>query len=358
MLNHSALYPGDIAGLRWPSLRLPAYRASPSAALVTRSFDTVQRKASYDLRRRYDHILAAFAHKRIDRGVFAMATGSFSFLEPVALLAILQLLEPQPRELRLADLTIVDIGGGGHTPDFLLPFLGAARYVAFDATPKSIRENQLTFTHTFEGYTMVNTIVTPPGLPALLAEHGVPKPRKRLAVLKVDIDSCDCDVLAAALAAGYRPSVIVIEINPVFPPPIRFNLAFKPNMHHNSNGPGTPIYSCSLSHAEGVAAAHGYALLQAPIEDAYFVPRESLHLFGKVLPRDSALIFAMGNPLYYAYRNFGPNVTEEWAGWLKEGRGTRAELLSAVQANVTRKLRASRSMHLAEQVQLSLDDGR
>ena len=66
-------------------------------------------------------------------------------------------------------------------------------------------------------------------------------------------------------------------------------------------------------------------------------------------------VFAMGNPLFYAYRDFGPNVTAEWASWLSKGRGTRAELLRAVRANVTRALRGS---DLAGQVQLSVEDGR
>ena len=86
---------------------------------------------------------------------------------------------------------------------------------------------------------MLNQVVAPPslaamlsqqrvpkdGVHAMLAEHGMPKsgahatPKggmhavlpKSLAVLKIDIDSCDCDVLEAALVAGYKPSAILIK---------------------------------------------------------------------------------------------------------------------------------------------------
>ena len=102
------------------------------------------------------------------------------------------------------------------------------------------------YAHQYEGYTMLNQVVAPPslaamlsqqrvpkdGVHAMLAEHGVPKsgahatPKggmhavlpKSLAVLKIDIDSCDCDVLEAALVAGYKPSVIdCMRMSPASP---------------------------------------------------------------------------------------------------------------------------------------------
>ena len=133
------------------------------------------------LRQQYGSILNRFGRQKVGPAALAEATGSFSFVEPLAILTVLA--RSQHARLTLSDLCaplrsqahapthihthphlnprtqtesarsgsesrpscIVDIGGGGHTPDFLRPFLGASRYIAFDATPRSIRENQLTY---------------------------------------------------------------------------------------------------------------------------------------------------------------------------------------------------------------------
>ena len=336
-----------------PRLYISCSRGAPTARLhpypyprtLTLALALTLARSATALRQQYGSILDKFGKRKVGPAALAAATGSFSFVEPLAILSVLA--RNERAHLALGELCVVDIGGGGHTPDFLRPFLGTSRYVAFDATPRSIRENQLTFAHKHDGYTMLNQIVTPPSLAAMLAEQNIPK---RLAVLKIDIDSCDCDVLAAAFAAGFEPSVVVIETNPAFPPPIRFNLAYKPNMHHNDRGAGSPIFGCSLAYATDLAERHGYALLQAPIEDAYFVPRTTLRLFGE-LPRDPAVIYAMGNPLQYAYRDFGPGTLSEWARWPAAELG---RLLRLVQSNVTSKISVKGLSHLDAQVQLSL----
>jgi len=60
--------------------------------------------------------------------------------------------------------------------------------------------------------------VTPHNAAGLLGAAGAPR---RFDYLKIDIDSYDCDVLAAILAAGYRPKVIQMETGTI-PPPVRF----------------------------------------------------------------------------------------------------------------------------------------
>ena len=43
-----------------------------------------------------------------------------------------------------------------------------------------------------------------------------------LTLIKIDIDSCDCEVLQGVLEHR-RPWLIIIEFNPAFPPPLRFS---------------------------------------------------------------------------------------------------------------------------------------
>ena len=345
LINSVHRFPGEVLLADRPDLRIPALNKTAVFRGSSGRLADEQPRISSELKVHYRHILREFAHRQISSSEFAQAVGAFSFVEPLAILAILA--GADGHELRLnKTLCVVDIGGGGHTPEFLRPFLGTARYLAFDATPRSIKENKLTSGNYIEHYEMVNAIVTPPGLAELLRTHGVPAAP---AVLKIDIDSCDCDVLEQALT-HFSPSVVVIEFNPAFPPPIRFNLAYQPKMAHNDRGAPSPIFGCSLSYAADVAQRFGYALLQAPIEDAYFVHASSLPLFGAI-PREHQLVFAMGNPLGYAYRDFGAGVLSEWAAW----RGEQQLLLRVVHSNVSHRIRTANLMHMSEQVHLSVE---
>jgi hypothetical protein len=64
--------------------------------------------------------------------------------------------------------------------------------------------------------------VTPHNAAGLLAAAGAPR---HFDYLKIDIDSYDCDVLAAILSAGYRPKVVQMETG-TMPPPVRFAAHF------------------------------------------------------------------------------------------------------------------------------------
>src|SRR4051812_3174108 len=43
-----------------------------------------------------------------------------------------------------------------------------------------------------------------------------------LDVLKIQIDSYDCPLLEDIVTAGWQPKVVIIRINPAFPPPLQF----------------------------------------------------------------------------------------------------------------------------------------
>lgn len=347
-----ALFPGDAVVRSWPSLFVPNI-TSPDTSIVN-----IQQRVATTLKARYAHVLRTYASIRASTEDFERVVGSFSFLEPLTILSVVAASEN--RLLKLSELCVVDIGGGAQVPEFLEPFLGSSRYLAFDAEKSSVGDVASLMTK-HPGYTIINAITTPPTLAALFAEHSVPR---EIAVLKIDIDSCDCDILSAALAVT-SPSVIVMEVNPSFPPPIRFNLAYKPHMFHNNRGPRSPIFGCSLAFATELVQRSGYTLLQSPIEDAYFVKRDVFHLFGNV-PRTPAAIYAMGNPLLYSYRKFGPGVLREWQRWQQEHHhqprnagATDETLLSLVQSNITALLTRTKDplpgsiRMLAAQVQLS-----
>ena len=96
--------------------------------------------------------------------------------------------------------------------------------------------------------------------------------RTKFDLLKIDIDSVDCEVLQAVLSVR-KPLVVSIEINPAFPPPISFNMKWHTDVQHQVGSPSV-LYGCSLSFAIEVAYRQGYELLHFSLEDAYFVQKK------------------------------------------------------------------------------------
>ena len=87
-------------------------------------------------------------------------------------------------------------------------------------------------------------------------------------VLSLDIDSYDYWVLDAVLE-GYRPRVVVTEINEKVPPPVRFVVRYDPDFrlqHH--------FFGYSIASLEELCARHGYVLLALEYNNAFIAPRE------------------------------------------------------------------------------------
>ncbi len=120
-----------------------------------------------------------------------------------------------------------------------------------------------------------------------------------LDVLSVDVDSFDRDVVEGILAAGMRPSVIVVEYNAKFPPPIRFSVS-----------PGelwdlTDYMGCSLQSWWDLLVPAGYRLIACNVTgvNAFFVRADESECFEEVptdiqdlfMPCDYALI-SVGHP--------------------------------------------------------------
>ena len=106
-----------------------------------------------------------------------------------------------------------------------------------------------------------NYIVTTNNVLDLL--RGVPL---NLSFVKVDIDRNDCQIMFQILSAGYRPSAVQMEYNPLFPPPVLYNWP-------HADWPSSPpqiFNECSLQYLTDMMRVFGYSLLQVDMWDAWF----------------------------------------------------------------------------------------
>ena len=110
-----------------------------------------------------------------------------------------------------------------------------------------------------------HALATPSNVIALLREHGVPHD---FGVLNLDIDSYDYFVLDSVLR-GFRPRVVVTEINEKIPPPVRFVVRYDADFrlqHH--------FFGYSIASLEELCERHSYALLALEYNNAFIAPRE------------------------------------------------------------------------------------
>ena len=206
--------------------------------------------------------------------------------------------------------------------------------------------------------TIKQEAVTPVTIVSRLLENGIgvlsPPAANAMTVLKVDIDSIDCEIMEAVLAANHRPELIIIETNPAYPPPVLFTLKYGAHAHKWFHGGGAHhlLYGCSLSHATTIARRYGYALVQFVVEDAYFVRASERPKFGTRLPSTPAECFALGNPFTYyfdpavaysrskrrAAGSLARGVSEDWA---LRGRGGSSSAIVRKMAPLERRALAS-----------------
>ncbi len=107
----------------------------------------------------------------------------------------------------------------------------------------------------------LHALVAPQNVIALLREHGVPHD---FGVLSLDIDSYDYFVLDYILR-GFRPRVVVTEINEKIPPSVRYDPDFSLRHH---------FFGYSIASLEELCARHDYALLALEYNNAFIAPRE------------------------------------------------------------------------------------
>ena len=127
---------------------------------------------------------------------------------------------------------------------------------------REIEEGQLTFIRDF---------VTPDNINDLLMAHRL-LPGPDLDVFSIDIDGNDWHVLSAL--SSISPRVIVLEYNPIFPPPIEWIASYDPKRWWVGGGD----YSASLKSYELLLDEKGYALVGCTLNgnNAFFVRRDLL----------------------------------------------------------------------------------
>ena len=137
---------------------------------------------------------------------------------------------------------------------------------------------------------VVGTALTPANVVDLLEREGCPR---EPILLKVDIDSFDGPLLEAVLA-GFEPDVIHIEVNPDFPPPLKFAVQYDPRYSPSGRA---GFFGCSVAYVTSIARPAGYELLQIDFshptqgQDATLVKKHYLPLFGLEPPVDERELF-------------------------------------------------------------------
>ena len=103
--------------------------------------------------------------------------------------------------------------------------------------------------------------------PARLREKQVPL---ELDVLKVDIDSFDCDLARGILSDGFRPKMLHIEQAPVWPRGVRVEYKFGPRVRPYLGG-------CSCEAVVALGQEYGYILISAYDIDVTMIRSDLWH---------------------------------------------------------------------------------
>lgn len=132
---------------------------------------------------------------------------------------LLQLFIPRPKRSMFA----INIGandGKSHDPVYPLFNLGYGG-IALEASEKyrKILDDNLAAANASGRVYGVIEPATPRRMPELFSELKVPK---HLDALKIDIDSFDFAILRSIFDAGYRPKIVMMEVNLDIPPPYKW----------------------------------------------------------------------------------------------------------------------------------------
>jgi hypothetical protein len=93
---------------------------------------------------------------------------------------------------------------------------------------------------------------------------------EKFTLLNLDIDSYDLYIINELLSAKFRPSIISMEINEKFPPPIYFTVTYDPSHFWQ----GDHFFGCSLTAAADTVKKHGYILESLQFNNAVFVRQD------------------------------------------------------------------------------------
>lgn len=151
----------------------------------------------------------------------------------------------------------------------------------------------------------------------LRAQHPNTSPNS-IDFLKIDIDSCECQVLEELLRTDpryYTAKIIQVEAGHNLPPPLAFQDRCKHDKYGQSASSMFDLFGCSVQAAHDVLAPHGYRLLQYDWPDAVFVHEEARPAF-PCMSLDLEANYWLG--YHNARRNFIRFVRyANYVGWVR-----------------------------------------
>lgn len=175
---------------------------------------------------------------------------------------IQKILKKIPNDLNF----LVDIGASdGITQSSTVKFILDNNFkgVLFELSPENFAKLAFVYSDR-DSINLVRAKVTPTNVVGLFGSLQIPRD---FTLLNLDIDSYDLDVANALLNGGFRPKVISMEINEVFPPNIEFEVKyFEDHMYQ-----GDKFYGCSAASAHKALAKHGYSLIEIHGNNGFFV---------------------------------------------------------------------------------------
>jgi hypothetical protein len=127
---------------------------------------------------------------------------------------------------------------------------------------------------------------------------------KPVDLLSIDLDGNDLYVLDALLTSQLKPSVIIVEYNSKFPPPIEFSIEYDPAHAWVKDD----YMGASLTSFSKMLDRFGYRLICCNItgSNAFFIRLDHVHLFSDT-PDDIYLIYREPNyELAYMYNRGHP----------------------------------------------------
>ena len=93
----------------------------------------------------------------------------------------------------------------------------------------------------------------PDNIEALFQKYNVPK---NIDILKIDIDGYDLELIKTIIEKGYRPAIIIAEINEKIPPPISFQVKYAEDYFWEGNH----FYGFSIQAGKDTLEPLGYKI--------------------------------------------------------------------------------------------------
>lgn len=174
-------------------------------------------------------------------------------------------------EIDLKNQYLVDIGaadGIRQSSTLKLPSEKGWKGSLIEVNPTSFSRLSFLYNETND-VNLCKTKVQPDQVVNLLSGLKVPND---FDFLNLDIDSYDLAVLREVIRGEFRPALISMEINEIFPPNIHFEVLF--NSEHVWNE--DHFLGCSIRAAFDFLSAHGYVLMCIEYNNAFFVDKARL----------------------------------------------------------------------------------